>query len=222
MSYKRISPIIVSEGGTGASSFTAHSLLVGEGTSALTAIGSATNGQLPIGSTGADPVLATLTAGTNIAITNGAGTISIAGTTPAAACAFFAWKKNATQTVNHGVTAVVTFDTIDINNGSVFAANVFTAPTSSKLYFFYAQISAFNTVNVGDAIGFYKNGSQIAYASNDQNSTADYFASTISVIVSLSSGDTMDIRYLNQAASGSATIGNNTDYITYFMGYQLT
>ena len=38
----------------------------------------ATNGQLPIGSTGADPVLATLTAGTGISITNGAGSITIA------------------------------------------------------------------------------------------------------------------------------------------------
>ena len=58
---------------------TAHSLAVFEGSSsALTALGAATNGQLPIGSTGADPVLATLTAGTGISITNGAGSISIA------------------------------------------------------------------------------------------------------------------------------------------------
>lgn len=37
-----------------------------------------TNGQLLIGSTGATPATATLTAGTNITITNGAGTITIA------------------------------------------------------------------------------------------------------------------------------------------------
>src|SRR5271157_4462420 len=58
---------------------TAHSLAVFEGsTSALTALGVATNGQLPIGSTGADPVLATITAGTGITVTNGAGAITIA------------------------------------------------------------------------------------------------------------------------------------------------
>lgn len=57
---------------------TNHSLLVGAGTATITNLGVATNGQLPIGSTGADPVLATLTAGTGISITNGAGTISIA------------------------------------------------------------------------------------------------------------------------------------------------
>ena len=39
---------------------------------------SATNGQLYIGSTGAVPVLATITAGTNVTVTNGAGSISIA------------------------------------------------------------------------------------------------------------------------------------------------
>lgn len=78
MGYKRISPQPVVEGGTGAGTFTAHSLLVGEGTSALVAIGSATNGQLPIGSTGADPVLGAITAGTGITVTNGAGTITIA------------------------------------------------------------------------------------------------------------------------------------------------
>ena len=57
---------------------TNHSLLVGAGTATMTNLGVATNGQLPIGSTGADPVLATLTPGTGISITNGAGSISIA------------------------------------------------------------------------------------------------------------------------------------------------
>lgn len=37
-----------------------------------------TNGQLIIGSTGANPVAATLTAGTNVTITNGAGSITVA------------------------------------------------------------------------------------------------------------------------------------------------
>lgn len=39
---------------------------------------SATNGQLYIGSTGAVPVLTTLTQGSNVTITNGAGSITIA------------------------------------------------------------------------------------------------------------------------------------------------
>jgi fibronectin-binding autotransporter adhesin len=75
-----IGTLVVSNGGTGRTTLTNHGLLVGAGTSAITQLADATNGQLPIGSTGADPVLATLTAGTGITITNGAGTISIAAT----------------------------------------------------------------------------------------------------------------------------------------------
>ena len=71
-------PLVVAYGGSGAATFTDHSLLVGSGTDPFTALGVATNGQLPIGSTGADPVLATLTEGDNITITNEAGSITIA------------------------------------------------------------------------------------------------------------------------------------------------
>lgn len=56
---------------------TNHGILVGAGTSsAITALANATNGQLPIGSTGADPVLGLPTNGTNISWTGGAGTLT--------------------------------------------------------------------------------------------------------------------------------------------------
>ena len=67
----------VGNGGTGISNPTDHSLLVGSGAAAMTELGVATDGQLVIGSTGADPVLATLTAGTGVNITNAAGSITI-------------------------------------------------------------------------------------------------------------------------------------------------
>ncbi len=61
---------------------TNHSLLLGNAAGSISSLGVAANGQLPIGSVGADPVLATLTAGTGVTIVNGAGsiTISAAGT----------------------------------------------------------------------------------------------------------------------------------------------
>lgn len=60
---------------------TQHSILLGGAdTHTINSLGVATNGQLPIGSTGADPVLATITAGVGISVTNGAGSITIAGT----------------------------------------------------------------------------------------------------------------------------------------------
>jgi len=73
-----VDPLIVSKGGTGLATLTDHSLLVGSGTDAITPLGVATNGQIPIGSTGADPVLAALTGTANqIIVTNGAGSITL-------------------------------------------------------------------------------------------------------------------------------------------------
>lgn len=72
-----VNPLIVGKGGTGVATLTDHGILLGSGTDAITPLGVATNGQLPIGSTGSDPVLATLTAGDGITITEGAGSITI-------------------------------------------------------------------------------------------------------------------------------------------------
>lgn len=68
----------VANGGTGATTLTANSLILGNGTGAFTSLGAASNGQLVIGRTGLSPLLATLTAGANVTITNGSGTITIA------------------------------------------------------------------------------------------------------------------------------------------------
>lgn len=73
-------PVEVAAGGTGATTLTSNSLILGNGTSAISALGTATNGQIPIGNTGNAPTLAAITAGTNISVTNGAGSITIANT----------------------------------------------------------------------------------------------------------------------------------------------
>lgn len=64
-------------GGTGLTTLLTNSLFVGNGTT-LAALGVATNGQIPIGRTGLSPVLAAITAGTNVTVTNGSGSITIA------------------------------------------------------------------------------------------------------------------------------------------------
>lgn len=69
--------LAVSHGGTGASSLTDGGILLGSGTGAITVTSQPTNGQVLVGSTGVDPVLSTLTAGTGITVTNGAGSITI-------------------------------------------------------------------------------------------------------------------------------------------------
>lgn len=67
----------VPNGGTGVASSTNGGILLGGGTGPITALGVATNGQLPIGDGTTAPVLNTLTAGTGIVITNSPGGITI-------------------------------------------------------------------------------------------------------------------------------------------------
>jgi len=73
-------PFSVGNGGTGASTLTQNGILLGNGSGAITASSALTDGQLLIGDTGTAPVAATLTAGSGIAITNAAGSITIAAT----------------------------------------------------------------------------------------------------------------------------------------------
>ena len=68
----------VEHGGTGVSSITDGGVLVGSGTSSLTALTVGTDGQVLIGSTSADPVFGNITQGAGIVITEGPGTLTIA------------------------------------------------------------------------------------------------------------------------------------------------
>jgi hypothetical protein len=94
---------------------TNHSLLLGNASGSISNLGVATNGQIPIGSTGSDPVLATLTAGTNISITNAAGSITINATGGSSALVASAR--------NISTTAVTT---------SAFCQKISTTPTTSN------------------------------------------------------------------------------------------
>lgn len=67
----------VLRGGTGASTFTDHGILIGNATNPVSATAELANGQLLIGSTGNAPVPATLTQGTDISITNASGGITL-------------------------------------------------------------------------------------------------------------------------------------------------
>jgi cytoskeletal protein RodZ len=67
------------------SGLTAASFLYSGASGLLASTAAPTNGQLLIGSTGVAPVAATLTAGSGISITNGAGQITISTSTAAGA-----------------------------------------------------------------------------------------------------------------------------------------
>lgn len=71
-------PLAVNKGGTGVATLTNHGILLGSGTGTVTPLGAASNGQIPIGSTGADPTLATITGTTNqVTVANAAGSITL-------------------------------------------------------------------------------------------------------------------------------------------------
>src|SRR5271157_2069663 len=57
--------------------YTAHGVLVGEGTSSIAATAVGTNGQVLVGSSAADPAFATLTSTTGVTFTGGANTLAV-------------------------------------------------------------------------------------------------------------------------------------------------
>ena len=70
--------LTIEEGGTEATSLTDGGILLGSGTGAITALGVATNGQIPIGDGATDPVLAGITGtASEITVTDGAGSITL-------------------------------------------------------------------------------------------------------------------------------------------------
>lgn len=78
LAVKVTDTLSVANGGTGNGSFMKNSLLLGNDTDSIQSLGVALNGQIPIGVTGGKPVLANLTAGTGVTITNKPGGIEIA------------------------------------------------------------------------------------------------------------------------------------------------
>ena len=69
--------LAVAHGGTGAATLTSHGVLVGAGTAAVSGLTAGTNGQVLLGSTGANPAFGTLTTSTGLAYTTGAGSLAI-------------------------------------------------------------------------------------------------------------------------------------------------
>lgn len=71
-------PPTVANGGTGQSSLTAHSVLVGNTTSGITQLSLGTNGQPLLGSSAADPAFGTVTSsGSTLTLTTGAASLGL-------------------------------------------------------------------------------------------------------------------------------------------------
>lgn len=89
--------------GTGvftAPTLTNRGMIVGDTANAIKSLGVLTNGQLYIGSTGADPVAASILVGTGLSINGGAGTISLSVT--GGGLAWSSIVANQTLAINNG------------------------------------------------------------------------------------------------------------------------
>lgn len=95
----------VTDGGTGLSLITDHSLIVGSGAATVTELGVALDGQIPIGSSAADPSLGNITSTEDLTITNGAGTISIDFTADTHITTIHGWDGSSLETSDVTVTA---------------------------------------------------------------------------------------------------------------------
>lgn len=197
---------------------TNHTLQVGNATGSLTSLAAATNGQLPIGSTGANPVIATLTAGTNISITNGAGSITIAsGILPSSFSAYLG--TSATNQTGNNATVTVPFDTIVFDTHSDYntGTNLFTAPQAGVYQFnttvvvsnlssamtsgFWSFVIAGTGVSVG-AWGLVR-----ANPFVEMDSVSGFWRYNGGLCTYMNSGDTIKVSLLVQGGAGNtATI----------------
>lgn len=121
------SPVVVANGGTGATSLTDGGIVLGSGTGAVTVTAQPTNGQLLIGSTGVDPVLATLTAGTGITINNSAGGIEIVANNNGTVTSVSGTLNRITST--GGATPVIDIDSSYVGQSSITTLGTITSGT---------------------------------------------------------------------------------------------
>ena len=219
---------------------TNHALQVGNSTGSLTSLSVATNGQLPIGSTGANPVIATLTAGAGINIANAAGSITISNTAinPTAANAFFAYSDLVSNAFTLGTPLTIPFNHTLFNNGGNYNTGTYTytAPVSGYYMFVVSislglsgtDLSEYSMTLVTPAFNY-------TYSNLNPYGMAAQVGSSVSVgngtpiFCFLNSGDTAYVQVIINVKSGSSTsnaaIFNNTgagDMRTSFSGYQVT
>lgn len=162
-------PIVPANGGTGVVSPTIHTLPVAQGAANFNFLGPLSNGQLLIGSTGADPIPANLVAGTNVSISNNAGSITISAT----GLGGFSW-----TTVTGTSQLMVANNGYIANNGSLVTL---TLPA---------------TANVGDEIDIIGKGAGGWLVQCGAGQTIVLGSSTTSVAGSLASTNAKDSFYM--------------------------
>ena len=194
--------LIVANGGTGATALTDGGILLGSGVGAITATAQPTDGQLLVGTTGADPVLASLTGGTGITITNGAGAITITNSSPGGSTTFdITGDGAATQTISNG-------DTFTLAGGTGLTSAV----TATDTVTFNLDNTAVTAASYGDATNV---ASFTVDAQGRLTAAADVAITFPTVVTSLTGTTPINV----SAATGAVTISSDAYTGTTNIGY---
>ena len=142
---------------------------------------------------------------------------------------YFNGQKASSQTIaRNTMTTVTGFTQGEIDSDNAFDGTTFTVPSGKAgVYFFSASIvSDFGSIgNDGERIliAFKKNGTNNYMPENDFSKGSGYniqrFTNTLTAVLSLAEGDTMEVSVYNKDgdASGSATVTG----ASFFMGFRI-
>jgi hypothetical protein len=194
-------------GNLSSASGTADGLAYFAGSSNLASTAAPVNGQLLIGSMGSAPVLRTLTAGPNISITNGPGSVTISAVEPAPLLPFFATggeRTGASLTTQKNVTTLW---------GFLLPYNVTTTEIT------YDVTTADKTANDYD-IGIFNNSGQLVLAVGPTAGTTFAAATGFNTLAWTQGSTTLPAgRYYlaltTNCSSACAAIGATTSYVSF-------
>ena len=215
----------VSKGGTGTTTFNDKAVVITQdsGTDTLSTADMSVNGNVLIGGT-SGPAASTLTAGSNISITNADGGITIAATGDLSSNINYARLKMGSTVLNGGGSAqdfnstsfvIVKFDTEEDNDGSELTSNTTThkiTAASAGLYRLTANMTFTSTVARNTpSVSFNVNDVRIlgeSYGYIRASNGSDECSANISRVVALSAND-----YVNVCAHDTSTV-NGSIFVT--------
>ncbi|NYT19239.1 MAG: hypothetical protein GKC08_02980 [Methanosarcinales archaeon] len=211
-------PVTVSNGGTGVATLVDGGILLGSGTSAVTVTAQPTNGQLLIGSTGADPVLASLTApAAGLTITGSAGTITFALADDLSALEALTGTGIATRTATStwGTSSVTQYNML-VGGASETVSNI--APSATSGVPLISQGASSNPVFGTAAVAGGGTGATTLTGILTGNGTSAFTASAVSqyttlvagasnAVVGIAPSATSGVPLISQGSSANPTYG---------------